>query len=42
MRIVLWREKDAMRQCKISFGVIRRLFDGQKRTDLAALRSRLL
>src|SRR5437660_12664548 len=30
MRIVLWREKDAMRQCKISFGVIRRLFDGQK------------
>jgi hypothetical protein len=32
MRIELWQEQDAMRQCKISFGVIPRSFDDEKET----------
>jgi hypothetical protein len=30
MRVAVWREQDAMRQCKIDFGVIARSFGDEK------------
>jgi hypothetical protein len=42
MQVAVWREQDAMRQCRNGFGVIPRSFRDEKEIDFAALQPRAL